>query len=138
MSTNEFSITCAIQALQDTPTATKKGTAIAYNISRTTLRDRFTGKRQPREIAHQHRQRLSPPQETFLGDWILDEESRGYPPSHPRIRDMAARVLRMNGDERPLGKRWTDGFLRRNPRIASIIGRKIHANRVDNASPDNL
>jgi hypothetical protein len=54
-------------------------------------------------IAHQQQQRLTLEQEAFLVDWILDEDSRAQPPSHPRVREMATRLLRMNGDYEPLG-----------------------------------
>jgi hypothetical protein len=36
----------------------------------------------------------------------------------------------MNGDTRPLGRRWIPQFLARNPRVASIVGRKIESART--------
>ena len=47
---------------------------------------------------------------------------------------MASRILRMNRDENPLGKRWVPGFIKRNPRVKSMIGRTIEAERVKNTS----
>ncbi|KAF2006213.1 hypothetical protein P154DRAFT_255410 [Amniculicola lignicola CBS 123094] len=52
-----------------------------------------------RRASHQHRQRLTLLQEGFLVDWILEEDARGYPPPHARAREMANRILRVNGDD---------------------------------------
>ncbi|KAI5193416.1 hypothetical protein E4T38_09962 [Aureobasidium subglaciale] len=49
---------------------------------------------------------------------------------------MAIRVLRLNGDDKPLGKRWITKFIRDNPRIASVIGRPIEAARINGTHPD--
>ena len=70
---------------------------------------------------------MTPSQEEFLADWIIEEDTRGYPPSHARAREMASRVLRANGDTDSLGKRWISGFIQRNPRVASIVGKKMEA-----------
>jgi hypothetical protein len=48
---------------------------------------------------------------------------------------MANQILRMNGDHRPIGKHWMTAFLKRNPRVASIVGRKIEAARAEGATP---
>jgi hypothetical protein len=47
---------------------------------------------------------------------------------------MATRILRMNGDTRPLGQLWVPHFLKRNPRVASIVGRKIKSARTTAAN----
>jgi hypothetical protein len=51
---------------------------------------------------------------------------------------MANRILRMNGDNQPVGKLWLSHFIKRQPRVASVIGRKIDAQRVEAATPDQL
>ncbi|KAE8871021.1 hypothetical protein PTNB29_01365 [Pyrenophora teres f. teres] len=43
-------------------------------------------------------------QEDFLVQWILEEDARAFPPSHARAREMANRILKMNGDHKPVGK----------------------------------
>ncbi|KAF2229993.1 hypothetical protein EV356DRAFT_474489 [Viridothelium virens] len=63
--------------------------ADAYGVPRTTLRRRLHGY-QIRQKSHQHEQRLSPNQEDFLRDWILEEDTRGYPPSHACCCKMAS------------------------------------------------
>jgi len=79
-----------------------RATANKYGIPRSTLQDRIKGKLSKHE-ARKHQQRLSPEQEEFLVDWILDQDPQGLSPSHERTRDMAHRILKMNKDTEPLG-----------------------------------
>ena len=106
----------------------------AYGVAESTLRGRRAGQ-QRHAIAHQQQQRLTPEQEEFLVDWIIDEDTLARPPSHGRVRDMAIRILRMNGDHQPLGQLWVRNFLQRNERVHSIVGRSIEAARAEAATP---
>jgi len=69
-------------------------------------------------------------QEEFLCEWILEEEARGYPHSHSRTREMATRIRSTNHDEKSLGQKWVTHFISRNPRVATIAGRRIEASRI--------
>jgi hypothetical protein len=51
---------------------------------------------------------------------------------------MASRVMRMNGDDKPIGKLWLLHFIKRNPRVASVIGKKLEAPRATAASPEQI
>ena len=51
-----------------------KQAAAAYGLPRSTLRRRLAGVA-TRSISHQQYQRLSPEQEDFLVQWILDEDA---------------------------------------------------------------
>jgi hypothetical protein len=55
-------------------------------------------------VAHEQQQRLTPAQEEFLTEWILEQDLQGYAPSYTRVREMAARILRINSDIEPLSK----------------------------------
>ncbi|KAK1912943.1 hypothetical protein P3342_004879 [Pyrenophora teres f. teres] len=48
---------------------------------------------------------------------------------------MATRILRLSNDHDPLGQRWLQSFIARQPRVSSIIGRSIEVARADAASP---
>ena len=103
MAQREHAIQSALQDLDSGVYTNLTAAARAYDIPRSTLQHRKEGKRN-RRVAHLHQQRLTPEQEEFLVEWILDEDRRGDPPSHTRAREMATRVLKINGDIEPLGK----------------------------------
>ena len=97
MDARELAIQYAIRDFNTGVYKSQRAAARAYGIARSTLRDRLQGATS-RAIAHQYEQRLTPEQEQFLVEWILEEHARGYPPPHARAREMASRILRMNGD----------------------------------------
>ncbi|KAF2034341.1 hypothetical protein EK21DRAFT_47657, partial [Setomelanomma holmii] len=103
MEDREFHIQSAIRDLNDGVLTSQRQACKVYGIPRTTLQGRLAGQ-QSHAIAHQQQQRLTPEQEETLVNWILDEDLRAQPPSHSRVREMAARILNMNGDDAPLGQ----------------------------------
>ena len=137
MDPREVAFNNAIRDLNAGIFRSQRQAAQAYGVPRSSLQERMKG-RQPHAIAHQQQQRLTPEQEAFLVDWILDEDSRAQPPSHPRVREMATRLLRMNGDHEPLGQLWIPHFIARNPRVASIVGRTIESARTTAASYETI
>ena len=130
MDNREAAFQAAISDLNAGVFSSQRAAAKAYNIPRATLSARIRGS-QNSQNSHVYQQRLTPQQEEFLVQWILEEDARAFPPSHARAREMANRILRMNGDENPVGKHWLSHFIKRNPRVASIIGRKIEAARAE-------
>lgn len=137
MANREIMINSAIADYYSGVYTSVRATAKAYGLPRSTLADRIAGST-TRATAHQFQQRLTPEQEEFLVEWILEEEARGYAPSHPRVREMASRILQMNGDTTPVGKRWIQHFIQRNPRVASIIGRPLEAARSTAATQEQI
>src|SRR5690242_13526201 len=137
MDPREVAIQPAIAELNSGVRISQRAVCKKWGVPRSSLRARVRG-HNPHAIAHSHQQRLTPEQEEFLVQWILDEDSRAQPPSHPRVREMATRILCMNGDTRPLGKLWISHFLARNSRVASIIGRKIESARTTAANYNTI
>ena len=137
MAARELAIQSAIADLNAGIYPSQRAAAAAYSLPQSTLSTRLSGSAS-RRSAHQHQQRLTPEQESFLVDWILEQDSNGYPPSHARAREMASRILQMNGDPKPLGQRWLLHFINRNPRVASVIGRKLEASRAEAATPQQI
>ena len=103
MDPREHAIQLAISDLGAGIYSSQRAAAKAYGIPRSTLQERLKG-RTSSALSHQHQQRLTPLQEDFLVEWILEEDARGYPPPHARAREMANRILRINGDTQPVGK----------------------------------
>jgi hypothetical protein len=137
MDPREHAIEAAISDYSAGLYPSKRAAAKAYNLPESTLRSRLNGSTNS-VASHQHQQRLSPEQEEFLVEWILEEDARACPPPHARAREMANRILRMNGDPNPVGKLWLSHFLRRNPRVASVVGKKIEAQRAEAATPEQV
>ena len=137
MDPRELAIQNAIADLNSGVFKSERAAASWHKIPRSTLQGRRAGQ-QPHAIAHQNQQRLTLEQERFLVEWILEEDSRAQPPSHPRVREMATRILHMNGDYQPLGQLWVSHFVARNPRVASIVGRKIESARTTGANYETV
>ena len=112
-------------------------TARAYGVARSTLQSRINGI-EPRRVVHQVDQRLTPEQEDYLCSWIIDEDARGHPPSPVVVRDMAFRIASANSDPRPIGKNWVSAFKKRNPRVHSVIGKKIDVKRAHAATMESI
>jgi len=135
MDARETAIQSAIKDIKSGVFTSQRKAAAAYGVPRTSLQARLAG-HATHAIAHQHQQRLTPEQEDFVVDWIIEEDSRARPPSHARVREMATQILRQNHDFTPLGNAWISQFLSRQPRVASIVGRSIEAPRAQAASPE--
>ena len=137
MDPHEEALRGAIRDLESGVFTSQRAAARAWDVPRSSLRRRLQGS-VPHAIAHQQQQRLTPEQEAFIVDWILEEDTRCLPPSHARVREMATRILRLGGDHEPLGQRWILSFLARQPRVASIVGRSIDTPRAEAASPAQI
>ncbi|KAG0132722.1 DDE superfamily endonuclease-domain-containing protein [Tuber indicum] len=99
MDTRDISIAQALEAINN-GTSERKATK-ENGISRSTLQSRRAC-RLSTQAGHHHQQRLSPDQERLLCDWIIEQEERGYAPSHSRTREMATLILSFSGDTNPL------------------------------------
>ncbi|KAI4732336.1 hypothetical protein E4T50_17082 [Aureobasidium sp. EXF-12298] len=135
MAQREQQIQLALGDLRTGGLTSIRAAGAAYRIPESTLRARLNGTTN-RRTAHQHRKRLSVLQEKFLIDWILEQETQGFLPSHARTREMATQIIRMNGDTQPLGKRFVSKLIRDNPRIASVVGRPIEQARINGTDPE--
>lgn len=126
MDPKELAIQSAIHDLKTGVYKSQRKAADANKIARSTLQERLNG-RQGHAVAHQNQQRLTPEQEDFLADWIVDEDAHARPPTRPRVREMATRILHMNGDYEPLGQLWVSHFVARHPRVTDILGRTVES-----------
>jgi hypothetical protein len=119
MDQRESMIQLALADLESGKYPSIRQAAKAYNVSRSTLANRQHSK-PTRSVAHEQQQRLTPAQEEFLTEWIFEQDLQGYAPSHTRVREMAARILRMDGDAEPLGKAWVHKYMQRNLRVIEL------------------
>jgi iron-sulfur cluster repair protein YtfE (RIC family) len=103
-SKKEDSIQAALSDYHSGKFTSLRATARAHNVPLTTLFDRNAG-RATRQISHQIHQRLTPGEEDFLVQWIIEQDHQGFPPTHIRAKEMAERILHIHGDTKPLGKK---------------------------------
>ncbi|KAF4411459.1 hypothetical protein CGGC5_v007221 [Colletotrichum fructicola Nara gc5] len=114
----EFEISQAIDAVSNGKS--QREAAREYGIPLATLHHRLQG-RQPRAAAFEDFQRLSASQEAKLASWVQVQADLGLAPTHQQLRDFAHRILIAMGDTQPLGKRWVNAFIRRNPSIKGLV-----------------
>ena len=91
---------------------------------------------------------MTPPEEAELVRWITQLTITGYSPTHAMVRSMAetiqkGRVIQSNDTTSadytdPLGTDWVRRFLLRHLQLKSVVGRRIDAVRIKDASKDVL
>jgi 4-hydroxybenzoate polyprenyltransferase len=106
-----------------------------WGIPRSTLRSRLKGS-ETHQISTQGLQRLTTDEENNLVGWVLTQEAIGNPPTHAQIRLFAQRIIQQHGDESPIGKRWFQGFLRRNPAIRTKRAKRMDSARINGATTE--
>jgi hypothetical protein len=104
-----------------------------WGILLSTLQNRNHGREQ-HAFASESQQRLLKIQEKHLSTWVLAQEALGVPLTYGQIRQFASRLLVIKGDHKKLGKRWMEGFLRRNPILRTKRARNIDSVRVNGAT----
>ena len=119
--------------------------ANAFNVPRRTLYHRVKENMQSRNKAHEDKQLLSHAEEKELVRWITRLTTAGYPPRHATLREMAdeIRKRRVQNDREqpelfPIGKQWTQHFLRWHVELSTITLRSIDAVRMKDSSPERL
>ena len=108
----EYDIMCALEEVAAGKSLRKA--CLEWGIPRSTLRHR-NDTTQPRQEAASHLQRLPTIIENRLANWVLTQESLGRGVTHAQIRVFGQRLLALQGDHLPLGKRWMSRFLACNP-----------------------
>jgi Tc5 transposase DNA-binding domain len=98
-----------------------------------TLRDRLKDT-ENHSLAAESQQKLSKAQEDHLANWVLTQEALRVPLTHAQIKEFAQRLLVLKGDDKMLGKRWIQAFLRRNPILKTKRFRNIDSQRVNGAT----
>jgi hypothetical protein len=74
-------------------------------------------------------QRLTSQEEEAIIQYILDLDSRGFPPRPAAVQEMADLLL-SERDAPPVGKNWTSSFVNRRPEIKTKFSRKYDYKRA--------
>ncbi|KAJ3454558.1 hypothetical protein MRS44_013158 [Fusarium solani] len=114
-SNTEAKTLLALQALQNDPKLSVRGAAGIYEVNEHRLRRRRKGIQSRRDWINPSR-RLSDLEEQIIVQFILDLDSRGFPPRLRGVEEMANRLL-ADCDASPVGKRWASNFVKRHEEL---------------------
>ena len=132
-SNTEARILLALQALQNNPKLSLRRAADTYEVNRMTLRRRQHGIQSRRDTIQKSR-RLSNLEEEIIIHFILDLDSRGFPPRLRAVKDMADQLL-ADRDASPVGTRWAHNFVKRHPDLKTRFFRKYDYQRAKCEDP---
>jgi hypothetical protein len=135
-SSNEADIILALQAYEADPKLSLRRAAKLYDVHFQTLHFRSQG-RQAREDYIPSSRKLSDLEEQVIVQYILDLDSRGFPPRHRDIEEMANRLL-ADRDASPVGKRWAINFIKRQPQLKTRFQRRYDYRRAQCEDPTTI
>ena len=119
---NESRLFLAIEALKQNPQLSIRAAARTYNVSRDTLRRRRDHIQSRRDTTPNCR-KLTDLEESTIIHYILDLNSRSFPPRLTGVQDMANRLL-ADRDAPPVGPRWASNFVRRHKELTTRFMRR--------------
>ena len=129
----ESKIQLALEALKNDENLYVASVAKLYGVSRTTLERRRTGTPSRQDILPP-RQRLTKLEEKAIIQYILELDSRSFPPRLAGVEDMANQLLDTRGAPR-VGKNWAGNFVRRQPELSTRYSRRYDYQRAKNEDP---
>ena len=68
----------------------------------------------------------------------MRQEALSYALTHAQVRAIASGILKQEGDDKLLGKKWTQHFLERHLAVKTKLGRRTNWERINAATPDNI
>ncbi|KAM3067039.1 hypothetical protein ACMFMG_012224 [Clarireedia jacksonii] len=124
----EAQLNLAIQALNSTPGLSKRKAAKMYKVSKDTLSRRMAGM-QPITITALRFRRLTVLEEEIVVQYVLDLDSKGYPPCLSAVEDIANHILDNEGLQH-VGKHWVQRFVDRQPELKVCFTRVYELQRA--------
>jgi hypothetical protein len=123
----------ALQALQNNPKLSLRRAASIYTVSWKTLGRRQKGIQSQCDTITKSR-RLTDLEEQILIQFILDLDSRGFPPRLRGVKEMADQLL-ADRDAPPVGTRWASNFVKRHLDLKTRFFRKYDYQRAKCEDP---
>ena len=130
---NEARILLALEAYQNDPELSLRRAAKLYQVNFTTLLRRHNGV-QSRANTISKSRKLSNLEEEIVIKYILDLNSRGFPPRLRGVEEMANRLL-ADRDMSPVGNRWARNFVNRHEELDMRFFRKYDYQRAKCEDP---
>jgi hypothetical protein len=132
-SNQEGRILLAIDAIKNGHLKSIRQAAASYDVPRATIQRRIHGMT-PRRDSTPNLQKLTPYEESALVQYILDLDSRGFPPRPQDVQEMADLLLSERGKS-PVGKNWATNFIKRRTEIKAKFSRKYDYKRAKCEDP---
>ncbi|OBS16229.1 hypothetical protein FPOA_13034 [Fusarium poae] len=129
----ETRILLALRALQNDPKLSLRRAAGIYQVRYWTLYRRQKGILSTRDSIPKSR-KLSDLEEQIIVQFILDLDSRGFPPRLRCVEEMANRLL-ADRETPPVGKRWASNFVKRHKDLKTHFPRKYDYQRAKCEDP---
>ena len=133
---SEGRILLALHAFKQGQIRSLQAAARTYDVPYPTLRKRYRGKPARRDCIPNNR-KLSCSEESVLVQYILDLDSRGFPPRFAAVEDMANLLLADHGAT-CVGRNWTRNFINQRPEIKSMFNRKHDYQRLLCQDPEAI
>ncbi|KAF6525425.1 hypothetical protein HZS61_011220 [Fusarium oxysporum f. sp. conglutinans] len=124
----EADILLALRVYQDNLKLGLREAARLYNADYWAVRHRRNGMQARCNWVPKSR-KLSDLEEQIILQFILDLDSRGFPPRLRGIEEMANRLL-ADRDTSPVGKRWAANFIKRQPDLKTRLQRRYDYQRA--------
>ena len=130
---NENQILLALAAIERDPSLSYRRAAKIYNISYSTLRDRYTGRPSRHDVTPKAKNLVDLEEEVIV-QYILELDAKGFPPRVTHVQDMADRILRQRDAPR-VGKNWASNFIKRQPELRTRFTRRYNHQRAQCEDP---
>ncbi|EAQ84697.1 hypothetical protein CHGG_08711 [Chaetomium globosum CBS 148.51] len=131
---DEVHVQLALQAMQNDTKLSARAAGKIYNVDHEKLSRRRRGM-QPRRDIPANSRKLTDLEESIVVQYILDLDSKGFPPRLCGVEDMANGLLAKR-DARRIGTRWASNFVKRQPDLTMRFNRKYDYQRALCENPD--
>jgi hypothetical protein len=125
---SEADIQLSISSINMRQIKTVRATAQAFNVPRTTLRDRRAG-RPAQHKCQPNSRKLTQVEEEVIVNYILDLDQRGFSPTYAAVRDMADKLLAARGAGQ-VGQKWPSNFVKRTDSLKTRFNRAYDRQRA--------
>jgi hypothetical protein len=121
MPCDKADILLAIQAINQNQVSSEYRAALAFNVTRTTLRNQRAGIQSRRDYKPKSKNLTKLEEEAIIAH-ILELDSQGFAPTLCAVRDMADK-LRSKRGAGPVGKHWPRNFVNRTNSLTTRFNR---------------
>nr|AER39693.1 transposase [Verticillium dahliae] len=132
----ERQLQLALQAIQNDPDLSIRAATNIFGVPRMTLTRRLRGITSQRDRIPLNRN-LTELEELTIVQYILELNSRAFPPRLCEVEDMANRLL-ADRDAPSVGKRWASNFVRRQPELKTRFFRRYDYQRAQCEDPEAI